>query len=241
VSVANELFRWDASGLDAERYSSLSWHEGASPYALEVLSAADYTCQKEGCGFRAAPFANPGVDKDSIFLGEDVTGYMQVSHVNGDHDDLSPGNLICVCPYCHLSDHPLESVLAGRADLICAPHHSQLEVYAIAMVINRAMRLDTHVYHPDARGVLDIMMKDSDEKITDYIKEYPKRDSSRDDQQLKFCNSVRRSMLSTDEHRYLFEPLRLFPRGDYFIQAHDFWNEAFPMPQADGWMKAAYG
>jgi hypothetical protein len=109
------------------------------------------------------------------------------------------------------------------------------------MVINRAMRLDTHVYHPDARGVLDIMMKDSDEKITDYIKEYPKRDSSRDDQQLKFCNSVRRSMLSTDEHRYLFEPLRLFPRGDYFLQAHDFWNEAFPMPQADGWMKAAYG
>lgn len=234
-------FRWDAGGSDPGQYGSLAWHEGADTALLNVLQSADYTCQTEGCGFRAAPFPNNKLKTDTIYLGEDVTGYMQVSHLDGNHDNNNPGNLRCVCPYCHLSDHPIESVLEGRADLIYAPHISQLEVNAIAMVINRTLRLDTHVYHQDARSVLDIIMKDSDEHMSKYIKEYPALTSSREDQQAKFCISIKQSLTAGDAHRYLFEPLRLFPRADFFTLAHDFWNEREPLPQPRDWKMAAHG
>ncbi|MDA8647118.1 HNH endonuclease, partial [Porticoccaceae bacterium] len=197
-------------------------------------------CQTEGCGFHAAPFSDPG-GEDGVLLGEDVTGYMQVSHINGDHSDNRIDNLMCVCPYCHLSDHPMEAIITGKADLICAPYKSQLEINAIAMVINRTLCHDAGAYYKDAQELLDILMKDSDEQMSAYIKEYPKLQSSRRDQQLKFCYSIANMMMLGDENHYLFEPLRLFPRGDFFKLAHDFWNEKHPLPRLEHWAQAAYG
>jgi hypothetical protein len=229
-------FRFDASGAGVEEYSGVNWHTIAPPVMLEALRRDDYVCQI--CGFTSTPRQPvPGVDSSRIKLGDEATGYMQISHINGNHSDNDIDNLLCVCPFCHLSDHPFQSILSGSADLVFAPGMSQFELNALAQVVH--MVSDTHLHYEQAQAVHDIIMRDSDNHLRSYVSDYPS--GSREDNQEKFCRAIMPYLTESTDNRHLVAPLRLFPKKLYFSEAIDYWLESTTLPVARDWKMAVYG
>ena len=72
-----------------------------------VLQRAGYTCHY--CGFRSKK-------------------WQEVHHLNDDHHDNRPENLVCICSYCHAVFHIGRAGIMGEAHLAWLPHFTQVEV-----------------------------------------------------------------------------------------------------------------
>lgn len=64
--------------------------------------------------------------------GAIMPGCMEVHAVNGDHLDLSEGNLRPICHYCHLVRHPIAAARSASIQPVWWPEASQVEVNRIA-------------------------------------------------------------------------------------------------------------
>ena len=55
------------------------------------------------------------------YCGFIANRYQEIHHVNGDHDDNTPDNLVCACPFCHGTQHVGFQGVSGKAKLVALP------------------------------------------------------------------------------------------------------------------------
>lgn len=84
--------------------------------------------------------SNPGKNRevwDSVWKRDNFTcyycnfrstKYQEIHHLNQDHDDNSPINLVTVCPFCHQSFHLDTAGNTGGSKIIWLPEFSQQEL-----------------------------------------------------------------------------------------------------------------
>lgn len=80
---------------------------------LEILHAGSYTCHF--CGFRCSK-------------------WQEVHHINDDHRDNSPQNLMPICTLCHQVHHMGLAAMRGSAFFAYLPELTQTEVNQIALI-----------------------------------------------------------------------------------------------------------
>lgn len=94
-------------------------HAGESDRAFaqvrkSILEAYDYTCGF--CGHRAEK-------------------YQEVHHLDDDHKNNQPGNLVCACPLCHQVFHVGLAGMRDGADIVYVPEMSQAEINQLVLVL----------------------------------------------------------------------------------------------------------
>lgn len=99
---------------DAER---LEAEEGFTRVRRDVLIRDEYTCRY--CSFVTIPQKGAGM---STLL---ASGYLEVHHLDDDHQNNLPENLLSVCPFCHQVFHLGLAGRLGRARIIYLPVLSQ--------------------------------------------------------------------------------------------------------------------
>jgi intracellular multiplication protein IcmJ len=72
------------------------------------------------------------------FCGQSTQGWQERFHLNDNHDDTSPGNLVLSCPLCHLSQHLHRPTIDDEAVLIWLPEMAQGAVNVLARQIHLA-------------------------------------------------------------------------------------------------------
>jgi len=50
---------------------------------------------------------------------------MEVRHLDDNHENMDPANLICVCPFCHCRDHLHTTGFATAGLMIASTHLTQ--------------------------------------------------------------------------------------------------------------------
>lgn len=85
----------------------------------KVLNRDKYTCL--GCGFTASK-------------------WQEVHHVNDDHSDNRPDNLVTVCNYCHMCQHIGRAGQMQEAVLVWLPEISQAELHHLVRAGQVAQR-----------------------------------------------------------------------------------------------------
>lgn len=99
----------------------------------KVLTRDNYTCQF--CGYKSEYF-------------------QEVHHLNHNHKDMSPNNLVCACPLCHRNFHLPALHAANFAEIIYLPELSQAELNHIcrALAISKFRSHDVFLgQHPIAQ------------------------------------------------------------------------------------------
>lgn len=112
-------------------YSKLS--EKLREHYRKVLKRDDYTCQY--CGFRSPMF-------------------QEVHHINHNHKDYSPNNLITACPLCHRNFHIHAVHRANFGEMIYFPDMTQAQLNHICMALAVAEHRSHDVFlgqHPIAQ------------------------------------------------------------------------------------------
>lgn len=117
--------------------------------ALSVLHASSWTC--EACGVRSQPDNG------------DVYGGMEVHHRDHDPENTAPGNLVCLCPFCHGLMHTDIMLARGLfpGHIVWTPHIEQrfftLTAHLRAVVEVRCATLSARAGVPDAPEGMDAL------------------------------------------------------------------------------------
>lgn len=84
------------------------------------------------------------IPKDAAcrFCGLDAAGRQEAFHLDGDHANNAPGNVVSACPLCHLCQHLDRPGIHEEAALIWLPELSQAAVVALA----RSAHLVVHAH-----------------------------------------------------------------------------------------------
>jgi hypothetical protein len=72
------------------------------------------------------------------FCGQPTRGWQQPFHLNDNHDDTSPANLVLSCPLCHLPQHLHRPTIDDEAVLIWLPEMAQGAINVLARQIHLA-------------------------------------------------------------------------------------------------------
>lgn len=108
-----------------------------------VLSAHASAWNPAGAPGRAGgQVARPALDVSCRFCGLDAAGWQEPFHLDGDHANTAPGNVVDACPLCHLCQHLDRPRIQEEAALIWLPQRSQADVVALA----RAVHLVLHAH-----------------------------------------------------------------------------------------------
>ena len=59
--------------------------------------------------------------------------HMEVRHLDDDHDNMAPGNLVCVCPFCHSRDHLHTTGFANAGQVIASTNLDQSMVNSLVL------------------------------------------------------------------------------------------------------------
>lgn len=59
--------------------------------------------------------------------------HMEVRHLDDDHTNMSPGNLVTVCPFCHSRDHLHTTGFANAGQVIASTHLNQAIINSVVM------------------------------------------------------------------------------------------------------------
>lgn len=109
LSVKCKSFRQDdfeSEGGDAE------FHK----VRPQILERDDYTCQY--CGFKC-----------SVNNGKGSGSYMEVHHIDDDHNNNNKNNLVTICQFCHNCQHIGFAGLNKESTLIWLPEIEQWELH----------------------------------------------------------------------------------------------------------------
>jgi len=85
-----------------------------------------------------------GIPADAAcrFCGLDAAGWQEAFHRDGDHANVSSGNVLAACPLCHLCQHLDRPSIHEEAALIWLPELSQ----AAVIVLARSAHLVVHAH-----------------------------------------------------------------------------------------------
>ena len=81
-----------------------------------------------------------GPDVPCRFCGLLTAGWQEDFHLNGDHHDAAPANVVTACPLCHLCQHLDRPAIEREAALVWLPELSQAAVIALARQVHLALR-----------------------------------------------------------------------------------------------------
>lgn len=122
--------------------------EGYRRVRLSVLQRDRFTCRF--CGFVTMPERQRGaggrasqVDPSSYA----ASGFLEVHHLNDDHTDNRPDNLVTSCPFCHQVFHCGNAGHRDAANVIFFPWLSQAEVNILANAAACAIANDGMYVH----------------------------------------------------------------------------------------------
>lgn len=200
-------------------YSESGWFSAENAASLlPTMRAGMFRCAR--CAFECQPLDE--LEEDVALGPESVTGFMQIAHRNGDHNDHSPSNTEVVCPFCHLSDHFFDALLSGSAQLIYAPWISQADLNNLARALHVCMLDDQHYYASEAETVLSDLSRCAGD-VKNYVRGYPTEGTHQENQAL-----WARVVMSADSQialriPTLLRPLRLLPVSSSFSSALQFW------------------
>ena len=88
-------------------------------------------------------------DATCRFCVLDAAGWQEAFHLDGDHGNASPGNVVSACPLCHLCQHLDRPTLHEEAALIWLPELSQAAVIALARSAHLVLRAHGEPPHMD--------------------------------------------------------------------------------------------
>ena len=88
-------------------------------------------------------------DATCRFCGLDAAGWQEAFHLDGDHGDASPGNVVPACPLCHLCQHLDRPTLREEAALIWLPELGQAAIVALARSAHLVLRAHGEPPHMD--------------------------------------------------------------------------------------------
>ncbi len=83
-------------------------HQAWSKTRAMILERDKYCCQ--ACGFSCSQ-------------------YQEVHHIDGDHDNNIPDNLMTLCPLCHMTQHIGLAGVEGKARLLWLPEMDQSTIF----------------------------------------------------------------------------------------------------------------
>lgn len=115
LNITVDINAWKQSSVHGSTRDKAGYAKYKSVWK-KVWSRDDYTCQY--CGFKSKK-------------------YLEIHHINGNHKDNSPDNLLTICPFCHQSFH-LDTVSSTgfsedefSACIIYLPELSQIQLNSI--------------------------------------------------------------------------------------------------------------
>ena len=106
-----------------------------NPVRTEVLQRDNYTCQF--CGFKAAK-------------------YQEVHHIDDDHNNNSPNNLITVCNLCHQVHHLGMCAMRSGGFIAAIPELTQTEINNLIRAIHVSEFIDDKVARDKLVGLFSI-------------------------------------------------------------------------------------
>lgn len=115
-----------------------------------VLTRDSYTCQY--CGFCSPPDRREAAARARL-----SSGYMEVHHLDGDHGNNDEGNLVTVCPFCHLVFHVGFHGHQGTASIIWCPWLTQEELNLICNCAAVAVHRKGGDISPAAQALLSAL------------------------------------------------------------------------------------
>lgn len=144
----------------------------------DALERGDWTCCD--CGIR-------------------MPDWMEVHAANGDHQDLSPGNLRPICHYCHLVHHAIAATRMDSIQPVWWPELAQAGVNRLAWAMMAVDEMARQNRHPRHQQLLD-MLRDLDLRI-----------SQRRDIAARICGTARADVMieSLHEIRLVAGPERM--------------------------------
>ena len=83
-------------------------------------------------GTRAAILARD--QNTCVDCGLCLPRHMEVRHLDEDHTNNDPSNLVCVCPFCHMRDHLGPTAIASAAHVHAFDHLSQATVNRLTLL-----------------------------------------------------------------------------------------------------------
>lgn len=96
-----------------------SANQAFSRVRLSVIERDHFTCRY--CGLISQPVRQ----KNTSILSLKASGYLEVHHVDDDHGNNHPDNLVTICPFCHCVFHVGFAGHSMRAKVIYCPWISQ--------------------------------------------------------------------------------------------------------------------
>lgn len=115
----------------------------------EVLRRDRYTCRF--CGFQTTP------DRDAGKTTLAASGYLEVHHIDDNHQNNALTNLVTACPFCHQVFHAGNAGNRGCAQVIWFPWLSQADLNLLCNVIGVAM-FRNGSYAEDARSLWNALL-----------------------------------------------------------------------------------
>ena len=106
-----------------------------APHALSAHPSA-WTAHVAS-GVRRDDAASGGIS--CHLCGQPLQGWQDVYHLNDDHADDTPGNLVASCPLCHLPQHLNRTTIDEEAVLIWLPEMTQRAVIVLVRAAHVAL------------------------------------------------------------------------------------------------------
>ena len=95
-----------------------AWTADAEPGGRQAATAATITCQ---------------------FCGQPTAGWQERYHLNDDHADATPANVVTSCPLCHLPQHLNRPEIDREAVLIWLPEMAQAALNVLVRQLHLAL------------------------------------------------------------------------------------------------------
>jgi intracellular multiplication protein IcmJ len=118
-----------------------------------VLSAHPSVWNADAGGLRRERTVSP--DSSCQFCGFQARGWQESFHLNGDHDDDSPGNLTVACVLCNLTQQLGRPTIDAEAMLIWLPEMSPAALNAVARRIHHGLQAQGEPPHMERRPQSD--------------------------------------------------------------------------------------
>lgn len=189
--------------------------EGFARVRRQVLERHRYTCQY--CGFTTMP------DRRAAPTTYLASGYLEVHHLDDDHGNNHPSNLLTVCPFCHLVFHAGNAGHRNTATVIWAPWIAQADLNLLVNAIMVAMAREGE-HAPAAMQMYARLTACADRIVSEFGESMA--DAANFGSVLMML--ANRSTSKTDlyaRRTRLFAGVRLLPNPDAFGKAVEWWSE----------------
>lgn len=219
----------------------------------EIINQHRYVCA--GCGFRSVG----AVTASQVGVPETKSGFLEVHHLDNDHGNNSPENLVPLCPFCHQVFHCGFAGHSGRAMIGFLPEISQAH---LNLMINACLSM-TDIHDAKKKLLKDATgpqvarreaalestreFADSASRIIQLFNIGIDRMTDRYGPQSKgakvFAN-ILSGMAQSDPAVYarrkaFLAPFRLIPSPEHFKDQVKFWSHNVWWPLVDGAVRGA--